>query len=221
MSDSGKVFCIGLTKTGTTSLYHALEQLGYRMGIQHRSERLIKAWLRRDFDPILLFADTADAFQDIPFSLPFTYIHLASKYPDAKFILSLRDDAQQWYESTVRNAMGMMNPPRIPTIDDMKADDYCYMGWHYDMHCRSIPGTIPNPFDRKALIKFYNHHNYAVRLFFRGDPRLLVINVASVGSYARMCEFLGKRPVADEFDHLNKSPDYVIPVELRKPGHEG
>ena len=50
-----KVFCIGLNKTGTTSLELALQELGYRMGNQPTAELLIEPWARRDFGPIIEF----------------------------------------------------------------------------------------------------------------------------------------------------------------------
>src|SRR5438105_10212168 len=99
----GKVFCVGLNKTGTTSLEAALGALGYRLGKQHCGEQLLKSWQRRDFRPIIELAHTADAFQDIPFGLPYTFIVLDAVFPAARFILTERDNAQQWYESLARS----------------------------------------------------------------------------------------------------------------------
>ena len=79
-----KVFCIGCNKTGTTSLKQALSDLGYRMGPQRSGELLLKEYLARDFMSIVEFCTTADAFQDIPFSLPYTYLILDHYFKNAK-----------------------------------------------------------------------------------------------------------------------------------------
>lgn len=209
---TGKVFCIGLNETGTTSFRAAMKELGYAMGNQAEGELLIGAWLKRDFGPILDFSDTASCFKDIPYSLPFTYIPLAAKYPDAKFVLTVRDTPEQWLESFVRNAIDMMEPHRLPTVEDLKNDPYHYPGWHYDVHCRVIPGTDKDPFHRKNLLRFYMNHLYSVKSFFRDDPRLLVINVAEPDSYRQLCKFVGKAPRRKQFQHLNASPQHDIPA---------
>jgi hypothetical protein len=71
-----KVFCIGLSRTGTTSLEQALRDLGYRLGDQHQGELLLPQYAVRNFRPIVEFCLTADAFQDAPFSFPFIYLAL-------------------------------------------------------------------------------------------------------------------------------------------------
>ncbi|MCB1230178.1 MAG: hypothetical protein KDN19_07930, partial [Verrucomicrobiae bacterium] len=90
-----KIFCIGLNKTGTTSLHDVFEQFGFSVGEIRRGERLIEQWAVRDFAPIIDFCHTAEAFRDCPFSLPFTYAALDAAFPNAKFILSIRDSAEQ------------------------------------------------------------------------------------------------------------------------------
>src|SRR2546429_7047723 len=84
-----RVFCIGLARTGTTSLEEALKVLGYRLGDQRQGELLLRAYVERNFRPIVEFCLTAEAFQDVPFSLPFTYIALDQSFPNAKFVLSV------------------------------------------------------------------------------------------------------------------------------------
>jgi len=94
-----KLFCVGFNKTGTTSLELALSSLGFHMGNQARGELLFRDWCNRKFERIIQLATTADAFQDIPFSLPYTFQVMDLSFPDAKFILTVRDDPEQWYQS--------------------------------------------------------------------------------------------------------------------------
>jgi len=88
-----KVFCIGANKTGTTSLAMFFRSINYKVGNQEEGELLLKEWSIRNFGPIIELAKTADFFQDIPFSCPYTYQALDMAFPAAKFILSVRDSS--------------------------------------------------------------------------------------------------------------------------------
>lgn len=96
-----KIFCIGVNKTGTTSLARALTELGIIVGKQKLAERLIHDWARRDFRRLFLYCHTAQAFQDVPFSLPFTFQALDQHFPGSKFILTVRDTPKQWFQSAL------------------------------------------------------------------------------------------------------------------------
>ena len=85
---TSKVFCVGRNKTGTTSLDVALRELGYLMGDQREAEWLIDAYAARDFKPIVEYCRSAEAFQDVPFSYPYTYVVLDQAFPESKFILT-------------------------------------------------------------------------------------------------------------------------------------
>lgn len=199
-----KVFCIGLNKTGTTSLERALSDLGYRMGNQRTGERLLGAYLQHDFRQIIKLTKTADAFQDIPFSLPFTYVALAQAYRDAKLILSVRDSAEQWYNSNV-NYMGSWFGGKTPTATMLADCDYCYKGWMHESIFEILPLKDSDPFDRNTYIEFYNAHNANAEYFFRGKNSFLKINLSNPTSYQQMCAFLGKTPAAEVFAWLNSS----------------
>ncbi len=67
-----KIFSIGYNKTGTTALGSALKNLGYKVGDHKKAEMLLGDWAVRNFHPIITYCQTADAFQDVPFSLDFT-----------------------------------------------------------------------------------------------------------------------------------------------------
>jgi len=73
----------------------------------------LNAWAANDFDAIVALAREADFFQDIPFSCPNTYKPLAAAFPGAKFILSTRATADQWYESLVRYHTQIVGKDRL------------------------------------------------------------------------------------------------------------
>ncbi|MBI3882938.1 MAG: hypothetical protein HY305_01625, partial [Sphingobacteriales bacterium] len=94
-----KIFCIGRNKTGTTSIEKAFIDFGYTVGNQRQAELLLSNYIKNDFDSIVSYSKSAQVFQDSPFSYPETYMHLDKAFPNSKFILSVRDSSEQWYNS--------------------------------------------------------------------------------------------------------------------------
>lgn len=94
-----KVFVIGLSKTGTTSFGDALARLRYRrLGWEDiRSRFLFRSYLRGDISPFTSLTEYYDAFEDLPWAL--IYQDMARIYPDAKFILTLRANEEDWLTS--------------------------------------------------------------------------------------------------------------------------
>lgn len=203
--EAEKIFCIGLAKTGSTSLGQALKDLGYRLGDQRQGELLLKAYAARDFKKIVEFCLTADAFQDAPFSFPFTYLALEQGFPNAKFVLSVRNDVDQWYRSLLRFHGQVFGGGRIPVKEDLIRATYCYPGFAWEA-IRLLWDTPEDDVYHKAtLASYYERHNADVRDYFRHKSNFLEINVSAGGDYGRFCKFLGKEPVADDFPWLNPS----------------
>eukprot|EP01038_Epipyxis_sp_PR26KG_P003785 gene3785-biopygen2823 len=100
------------------------------MGHQPRGELLLGDWRERRFDRIAQLAQTADAFQDVPFSLPGTYAEMDAQFPGSRFILTVRDSADQWYRSVTRFHTKIVNQGRsLPTADDLKRFAYRHPGY--------------------------------------------------------------------------------------------
>ncbi|HEX3599131.1 MAG TPA: sulfotransferase, partial [Lacipirellulaceae bacterium] len=129
-----KVFCIGFNKTGTTSIGAALQSMGYTLGNQGEAELLIDDWARRDFRRLLKLCETADAFQDIPFSLPETYAALDEAFAGSKFVLTVRNNSQEWFESLTRFHTKLIAKGRLPTATDLQACTYREPGWLWNAH---------------------------------------------------------------------------------------
>jgi hypothetical protein len=202
-----KVFCIGRNKTGTTSMAKAFTELGLVVGLQWVAERLLCDWARRDFRRLFWYCRTAQAFQDVPFSLPFTFQALDQRFPRSRFVLTVRNSPEQWYESLTRFHAAKFANGRIPTCDDLRAAGYA-RGSAYDAY-RLIHRTPPgDPYNRETLIASYNAHNNAVVEYFRHRPDdLLVLNVAQPDAYDRLCTFLGEPSTGKAFPWENKTAD--------------
>ena len=202
----GKVFCIGRGKTGTTSLERALSELGYRMGDQASGEFLLRDWARRDFRRIVELASTAEAFQDIPFSLPYTYQTLDQEFPGARFVLSVRGSADEWYESMVRYHTQIVGTGRRPTAADLKVFGYRYPGWLWEAHHFIYDICEGQEYDRDIYLAQYERHNEDVRRYFRYRPEaLLELDLSEPDAMSRLCGFLGVEDCGGSMPHLNRS----------------
>jgi hypothetical protein len=204
-----KIFCVGRNKTGTTSLEAALARLGYRIGDQRAAELLAEDWGKRDFRKLILYCHKADAFQDVPFSLYYTYQAMDAAFPGSKFILTVRDSADQWYRSVVRFHSQRLEHTtgerRRPTLEDIKRDAYVRPGWIWRM--REMSGIVSDdPYPEMELKHRYDRHNEAILDYFRNRPGdLLVLNVADPQAMQKLCAFL-KRPYDGRpFPKLNQS----------------
>jgi hypothetical protein len=204
-----KVFCIGFNKTGTTSLLHSLKAHGYIFGNFGQGERLIDSYSIRDFGKIVDYCRYGSAVKDVPLSLPQVFIALDQSFPKSKFILTIRDNPDQWYESITRfHSITFGNGTDIPTYNDLINCVYCYRGWAWKYIHECYGTDIDDPYNKSKMIQCYERHLDDVEIYFRNRRNdLLVINVAERTSYHKMCEFLHLDPLSDEFPWRNKTND--------------
>jgi hypothetical protein len=201
-----KVFVIGRNKTGTTSMKAALRRLGYVIGDQAAAELLLDDWGRRDFRRIVEYCKSADAFQDIPFSLGHTYKAVDAAFPGSKFVLTVRDSAEQWYESLVRFHTMIVGKNRVPTADDIKQLRYRRPGYMWQAAQLTYGIDENTLYDRRIYIEHYEAHNQEARDYFRDRPGdFLELNLASPGAMQSLCDFLGVDAGGLTMPHLNSA----------------
>lgn len=178
---SGKVFCIGFQKTGTSSVRDALTQIGYRVcGVFGRDvplEELRATFVERG----LAMAEDYDAVEDMPWPLMFT--ELDQKFPGSKFILTVRD-TDQWYRS-IANHFG-----------------------HHPYHLQQLTygDDAPAPVGHEARYReVYDAHNEAVRAYFVDRPSdLLEFRLESGHGWGELGAFLERSDLPEgQFVHTN------------------
>lgn len=205
-----KIFCIGHNKTGTTSIEAVLKSFGYKVGLQFEAETFITDWAIRDFRRIIEYCKTADAFQDVPFSLDFTYQTIDRAFPGSKFILSVRNSAEEWYNSLVRfygKIIGV-EANRVPGVDDIKNFYYAGEGWLWRFQKYVYGVNESTLFDKEFYMAYYKKHNAQVIEYFKYRPNdLLVLNVADSSAMKLLCDFLEVKYTGQVMPHLNKSKE--------------
>ena len=200
-----KIFIVGFGRTGTTSLKHTFEDMGYLVGDQHRAERLIKEYQSSNFDPIIDYCTSARVFQDTPFSLPNTWKNLESVYPDAKFILTVRDHAEQWFGSLVAYKC-LKFDGQLPNVHQLKNSVYNWKGWYWDVHVAQHGPDESDIWNPGMWMSLYEQHNQDVINHFKNQPgRLLVLNLKDADAFEQFTRFLAIKTSLTGFPHLNRS----------------
>lgn len=201
-----KIFCIGRNKTGTTSLKKAFQDLGFIVGHQRTAERLIRDYKVGNFEPIFQYCKSAQVFQDVPFSYSKTFKHLDKAYPNSKFILSVRDSPEQWYNSVIKFHAKLFGNGKTPTAEQLKNSNYVWRGWIWESNRINFNSPEYNPYNKESLIENYLNHNMEVLDYFKDRPNdLLVINLSEEGSYQKFIEFIDVKSSKKSFPWENKT----------------
>jgi hypothetical protein len=201
-----KIFGVGFNKTGTTSLACALESFGFRLGKQNKAELFLTDYSLRQFHRIVKFCKKGDAFQDIPFSLNYTYQVLDYSFPGSKFILTVRNSGEEWYDSLVRHQTKIVGKKRLPTAEDLKKFSYRKTGWLWEYHKIIFGADEATLYDKNRYIKAYRKHNSQVLEYFRYRPEdLLVLNPCDPSAMKRLCDFLEVPYRGQAFPWRNKT----------------
>lgn len=200
-----KIFCIGCNKTGTTSLYDEFQRNGYSMGNQKEAEYLLNDYVTGNFEKIIKYCESADVFQDVPFSFQNTYKYLDEAYPNSKFILSVRNTAEEWYDSLVYFHLYRHNRGTIPTAEQLQTNPYIYRGWMWEVMNGVYGTTEKDPYDKQTLINYYNKHNEDTIEYFKHRPNdFIKINLADFNSYNTFKKFMGIENEFKSFPHSNQ-----------------
>lgn len=176
-----KIFGIGLSKTGTTSLAQALTILGYKTkdypGLSHYSPgdlSSINAGLLEEFD----------ALTDTP--IPSFYRELDVRFPDAKFILTIRD-AEGWLKSCKKQFTQKLAEKQNEAHNRLFMDLY---------GC-----TV---FDEAEFLAGYQKFVQSVRDHFKDRPgKLLMMDVVAGDGWEKLCPFLDQPVPETPFPKAN------------------
>ena len=207
-----KVFCIGMLKTGTTSMETLFKQLGYDVGDQGAAERQMKNWARRNWLPLLEYCKKSQAFQDVPFAFPMTYVALDAYFPKSKFILTVREDEDIWYSSYIRFTKKIIAERfGIPLeqalqVANVKRYDYRYAGYLFEVQRCCFGVGEDEIYDAEIYKRQYLKHIADVKDYFRfTEDKLLVVGLHEPKAKERICSFLKVPNDGTQLPRLNVS----------------
>jgi Sulfotransferase domain len=213
-----KVVGAGFGRTGTLSLKNALEKLGYTpcyhmMEVFPRPDH-VAMWHRLAFsnsmDWDLMFRDFV-ATVDWPAAR--WWREIAAHFPDAKVLLSVRDE-EGWYKSMIDTIYQPMKSPVPDGVPEM-------VRLQNEMARKAILGdTFDNRFEDKAnAIEVFRRHNQEVRDTIE-PARLLVFDVRE--GWAPLCRFLEVAVPEEPFPRLNDTAStQAIIRRMRESARKG
>lgn len=200
-----KVICAGLSKTGTKSIAKALQDLGFSVfdfeeHITIHHDEWVGIYRQGKTPDFLSMYKDVDAVTDLPAAIWFDEIH--QTFPEAKVILSLRDNEEVWVESWVESQLALLRRGGffermiwrhiipftqgfdVPFFDDIDMAAY---------------GTL-RPESTVLYKKKYREHNERVQAVIPKE-KLLIFNVKQ--GWRPLCEFLGCEIPEHEFPRRN------------------
>lgn len=204
-----KIFCIGLPKTGTTSMQALGRLLGYKVANQQEAERIFVG-AAFNVTPSLLksYCDKYDFFQDIPFCIPSVRKTILDLYPTAKFVLTVRSDPETWYSSVCRFYAYICNTKQVPTYNDMEKKNFHarplseFISWAFDGLDRH------DPFNKERLLEYYTRSNKNAEDVIP-PAQLITIDVSNNSHLGALFSFLDVKSDIAVFPHENKTPGSI------------
>jgi len=174
-----RIFGIGMHKTATTSLHHALRILGYDSAHWKSAPWAKAIWREMRNEGKSRTLERHYAICDLP--MPLLFRDLDRGYPGSKFILTTRTD-EDWLQS-VEHHFSFRNPFRA--------------GWDSDVFSHRVHRQLygRQTFDREVFLERYRRHNQEVRDYFKDRPTdLLELNMSAGCGWYELCAFL-KQPI--------------------------
>ena len=203
--DEAKVFGLGLSRTGTRSLTAALHVLGIDTIHYPIDEDTFRAIASGSFDFSLL--RSFDGITDITVSPYFE--ELEKKYPDAKFVLTVREE-ESWLRSCANHWRGReaFEPPASE-------------GREVHMRIRRLLRAATYgiyDFEPTRFRAVQRRHVAAVRAYFADKPgKLLEMNIVEGAGWEPLCTFFD-RPTPDQpFPHKGGALSARLRAEVGDP----
>ena len=189
--ESGRIFAIGLNKTGTTTLGQALTMLGVPTIDYPTDSRTLEQLEQGDYKLDIL--KCYKAVTDMP--VGFFYPQLDKLYPGSRFILTVRDKPS-WLRS-VRD--------HWPFVMDWARHEEEFRRFTYYAFT-AVYGSPHYNEDRYSYV--YDSHEQGIRTYFSGRPDdLLIMNISAGDGWEKLCPFLGIPIPGKPFPHLNRKEE--------------
>lgn len=188
----GKIFCIGSNKTGTSSLGEALAVLGLSVcpwSIMFSDDsKYFSEQLQGKFESLFQLIPKYDCFRDRPWNHGNFYQILNDKFPDSKFILTIRCE-NNWIESNRRFSK------KIKLKEQ----------WFYRLISQLTYGIDDFLSDENLMKKKYNERNQEIIKCFENTNKLLVIDFEKDQGWNDLCTFLDREKPRIPFPHINRT----------------
>lgn len=200
-----KIFCISMQRTGTTSVGEFFKHFGYSVSdwFDGEDNQWSEKWLEGNFEAIFNSRNFKNktVFEDSPFWFPEFYKVLYHRFPDAKFILFIRN-TDDWFRSLLHFAKGKI-------WDDFKLHCKLYRREKYYYQKVDANNTEEEYFleHAKHYKEYYETRNREVIDFFNANnpSRLIICDLNDTEKWQKAGKFFGIEVPNDFEIHAHKS----------------
>lgn len=230
LASGGGVLLLGLFRSGTKSLYHAMQILGYEH-IHHASEdhdddswdRIAEAahatfpiLSRAEGKPKPRDFDRADwdrvfgEYQAVSDAASVFAAELIAAYPAAKVVLVQRD-FESWFASVDTVFISPVLDPRRKLLYDLVVRPVRKLHFYVGLRCvcMGLFGATTAEGARRRAREVWEEHHETVRRMVP-EERLLDFRPGEELCWDRLCAFLGKEvPVGVDFPRVNSREAWV------------
>jgi hypothetical protein len=188
-----KIFIIGLPRTGTTSVCHALLELGITTA--HTG------YTNACFENATAIADTP-IFND--------FKTLDTHYPHSKFIY-LERELTAWVPS-IKQLLTRMHTNLTRTDGGFNIHiKRCYLNTFSELSLHNIN-------DNNYLTNCYNTHFNSAQTYFKNRQQdFLSIDIAKPHSYKQLCNFLALKSDKTDFEKMNMGGKVTAWNDIKHP----
>jgi len=189
-----KVFIIGLQRTCTSSVKRWLENNGYKI-CDYDATSVVRVSKKQS--PRFFLLKRYDGAKDQPWAT--LYKDIYKLYPDAKYILTIRDSTDRWFKSKSYHQLRASGETAFARAATNKV----------------VYGKSMAVYNEELYKEKYERHNSDVIDFFRDKQDQFIIMCPECGDNEKKLErFLG---IDSDFKlDVPKKQDYTIYEELKK-----
>lgn len=167
-----KIICIGLNKTGTTSLTCFMENIGYKSfpeDLFYLNELFRNQIYTNNHEMLIEYIkdNKYNFYEDCPFNIGDTYKLFEKHMPNARFILTWRESGD-WYNSLVLWTKYLISNKNYENhdIDDLYIQVYGFNRFE-----------VLDDNNKYLIIQRYNSRNNKIIQHFKNSNKLLILNL--------------------------------------------
>lgn len=206
-----KVVCVGLNKTGTTSILKEMEKLDFKVFPKNNNEiNYTEKFFNNNVGMAIDIMEKSEYtfFKDIPWSCPGISEKIIKYTPNSKFILSVRDTPEQWIKSVKNFWSSCFNSKGEVVYTSLKVKfmdgDVDYFGYLFGMFESWNLNLYDGNLDDKLYHVYINHYNSVKKTLIQNNCDWIEINVSKKGELKKMTDWLGIKNDKNNFEHINK-----------------
>ena len=205
---------IGLNKSGTSSFRDTMAEQGYSPFLEHYGHQyLLQDVHNGNIYSTLSFLDSPlyNLYEDLPFSLTGFYKELYKYRPQDYYVLTIRDDVEQWVDSAIRfykkdlSKIDGFKDDKVHVIKNNTTNKIKYTKNYLTIQMLNWGITSDKNLESK-LKDVYNKHLDDTTNFFESkfNSNFVVINVSKKKELKRLSKIMDFNCSYDDFLWVNK-----------------